>query len=429
MLLWFLRFGAVDWSQTPDWKNASTYVAALDEAASERRLPYHLRTAVQGTERYFANLEAPLSPAAPLLPWLDRRGFLALHFALYYAAGCVGLLLLKRELALSSFAWTLFATAFLFNGHVAAHLAHGHAAWMGYFLLPWFFVAAVRVARADLSFATLTMWSATLGAMIIGGSWHVFVWCWLFSAALGVASARRALFVLRGSMIIALLAAIRLLPGILTFGAGDNRFIGGFDSLATAVLAIATSPAPASGELGPHEVDTYVGLAGAALAIAGAVLWRHPLRTGAGLLLWASACLAVLSIGDTFERTLFQLPGLVSQRVATRFLIVPVLAMILTGCVRLDRWMAQPARSWTLKALPLAIGALLVTELAVHLAGWRPAGSATAVDAASVLKTAADDPAYVRAVIVGLWVTVITALWLAAMTLVRQMRGPARRQA
>ena len=416
ILLWFLRAGNVDWAQTRDWQNAFTYYSALDEAASGLRLPYHLRTAVQGTERYFANLEAPFSPAAALLPWAGIGTFFVTHLALYVLAGAVGLLVLKRELALSSYAWTLFAAAFFFNGHIAAHLANGHAAWIGYFLLPWFFVAQVRLARNDCSFETAAIWAATLGTMIVSGSWHVFVWCWLFSAAMCAWSARRLSFLIRASAMVGLLGAVRLVPGIVTFGTGDNQFVGGFDSATTALRAMTTSPAAMSGALEPHEVDTFVGLAGTILLLLGAVTWRHPSAGIARTLLVPSAVLALLSLSDNFGRTLFHLPGLVSQRVATRLLILPVLAMILMGCVRLDQWLVRERRPSWQETAALLLGILLVIELSVHLAGWRPAGASTAPEALSVLKISADDVPYVRAVTIGLWTTVgssILLVWIA----------------
>lgn len=420
ILLWFLRGGNVDWAQTQDWKNAFTYYSALHEAASGPRLPYHLRTAIHGTERYFANLEAPLSPAAVLMPWVGIGPFFATHVALYVLAGAIGLLVLKRELALASYAWTLFAAAFYFNGHITAHLANGHTGWIGYFLLPWFFVALVRLAKNDCSFETAAIWAATLGTMILSGSWHVFVWCWLFSAAMCCWSARRLSFFLRASAIVALLGAVRLVPGIVTFGTGDNLFAGGFDSATTALLAMTTSPAAMSGTLEPHEVDTFVGLAGTILVLLGAVTWRHPSAGMARILLVPSAVLAVLSLSDNFGQTLFHLPGLVSQRVATRFLIVPVLAMMLMGCVRLDRWLARVRHpSW--RGTPaLLLGILLVIELSVHLAGWRPAGAPAAPETLSVLKISVDDVPYVRAVVIGLWTTIGASLVLVAVAVRRQ---------
>ena len=55
-------------------------------------------------------------------------------------------------------------------------------------------------------------------------------------------------------------------------------------------------------------------------------------------LLLPSVVLAVLSMDHVFGSTLFHLPGLVSQRVTTRFLVMPVLALVVMGCVQLDSW-------------------------------------------------------------------------------------------
>ena len=71
--------------------------------------------------------------------------------------------------------------------------------------------------------------------------------------------------------------------------------------------------------------------------------------------------LVILSTFDIYKWTLFKLPGFVSERVATRLVIVGVLGLALVGSTQLDRWVRrEPNRSWRIAAVGLATALLLL---------------------------------------------------------------------
>jgi hypothetical protein len=412
-VVWFIRAGQLAWDQSPDWEHSWTYYSALKQAVIEGRLPYHLRTAVQGTDRYFANLEALVVPYAPLLLWTSVSVFMTLSLLIHYSIGFLGLLKLANALQLSRFSSFLFLAVFLLNGHIAGHFYAGHTQWASYYLIPWVFLGLVRMLQHRDGIDTVALLAVTLAAMIVGGGWHVFVWSFLFTAVLSVTSWRRAKFLLLTSAMVALLAAIRLLPGLLTFGTGQNNFLSGFASAAILAEALVAGPGSDTALLHWYEIDTFVGPLGFVVMTFGAVWLRHPAREVARALLLPVVVLAVLSLGDAFGLTFFRLPGFVSERVATRFLVVPVLALFVMGCVRLDRWSTwqRGPRGLGNAAMLLASWGMVV-QLSLRAALWRPAAGTEGGLPTDVVKHTAGDTTYVWCVWLGTAMSLMTLLIL-----------------
>ena len=261
-------------------------------------------------------------------------------------------------------------------------------------LQPWIFVALVRVSRGDVSFRTASILALALATMVLLGGWHVFVWSWLFVAAFCLCRWATAGLLLRISLLVGLLAAVRLLPGVLTFGGGTNASIGGFESLALVGRALVAGSGPRESGLPWWEYDTYIGYVGFLLLCIGLIpmAGRAPGSLSPRFIA-ASLTLFVLSLDRVYELTLFQLPGFVSERVATRFLIIPMLILTLLGLVRIDRAVDWHAgwRAWPNVACLLA-GWLLVVQLAVRAHAWRPAAR-TAVTALPIDVLGAAGPA------------------------------------
>jgi len=392
-VLWFFHGGAFPWGQG-DWRQAWTYLVAWREALQQHTLPFYVRAAAQGTERYFANLETLSSPDALLLGVISVDAFLPLHLMLVFAIGSWGAVEAGRALDLRGWWWAAFVTLFALNGHILAHLSVGHLAWVSYYLLPWIFFGAVRLWQGRPAPA---VWGATLGGMILLGGWHVFVSSLLF-VALASVERRQFAALARTAAFAAGLAAFRILPGIATFATGTNQFIGGFPSAGAMLAALVSDPAP-SRLLEPWEFDTYIGYAGLAILCAGAARLALP-----------TFGLIALSYGDVYGRTLFRLPGFVSERVTSRMLILPVLWLTLVGCTRLDRWLPareHPSRLRTAGAIAFAV--VLVVQLALRAATWRPAPIAGPDLPAMVLKQMPIEPVYAWTLGVGALLSAATA--------------------
>ncbi len=162
------------------------------------------------------------------------------------------------------------------------------------------------------------------------------------------------------------------------------------------------------------ELESYVGGVGLILLCLGAVPFRESKRHFNFLLL-PSATLIILSFGNVYGETLFRLPGFVSERVATRLLIVPVLWLALAGTVRIDDWRRHERSALGLSIAVLTGGWLLALQLLLRAQAWRPhMGPPAALLPAEVLKGVPVEPAYFWTFWIGAVISLATALAVAS---------------
>ena len=385
-LLWFFRFGAISWDRL-DWPKDGTYYSSLQDAVLRGRMPFYLSVQIQDTNRYWANLEAPLGPHVVLLGVMGVNAFFLLHVLLMFTIGYAALAAWRREAGMSSFTFVVFVALFLFNGHITSHLSAGHTQWTGYFLLPWMFLCLTRAARGDCSIRNGVTLALALGGMVAIGAWHIFVWSFLFTLFFCATSWVTVRFLARVSILLAAVSMFRVLPALLTFGGGSNQFLTGFNSarMIFDALAIGRTQSFARESLAWWEFDMYIGAVGFALLCLGLWPWRERDRWFLNRFYVPIAGLILLSIGRVYGATLFRLPGFVSERISTRMLIVPVLALLWMGCVRFDRWFARRVRGRRLVALGALVGAcLLVAQLLVNTLRWRLPAAGVAIVPQSV---------------------------------------------
>lgn len=415
LLAWLFRGGQFPWTEG-DWREEWIFFTAWAQALHAGNLPYYLGTAMQGTERYLANLQTPMMPYVVALAWMSVNAFVLLHMALVYGAGFLGVVALRRELSLGFFPWTLFLLLFTLNGHIVSHLSVGHLPWIAYFLVPWVLVSAVRISRGDRSWRTVTMCAAAFAGMILVGGWHVFVWSLLFMTFACLLPLARVRLLIWIGVITALLAAVRLVPAVATFGTGANTFISGYPSFASLLASLAGEPVR-DARLDPWELEAYVGYAGLFLLCLGAIPFRHAGRRYLNGLLVPTCVLVVLSLGNVYGDTLFRLPGLVSERVTTRLIILPILWLGLAGVVRLDSWWRDARMSWPV-AVPVLLGAwFFALQLILRAQVWRPHVGTTEALPLEVLKAGPVEPLYLWAFWCGAAVSMVSAIvvaWLVA---------------
>jgi len=417
VLTWFVRAGRCPW-HIGDWREEWTFYIAWTDALQHRTLPYYLGTAMQGTERYFANLQTLMVPYAFALAWLPVGAFLVGHLLAVFVAGFVGAVKLRRELDLRFFPWTLFVIVWLLNGHIVTHLSAGHLPWISYFLMPWVLLSAVRIARGQHTVSTVIAAALTLTGMILIGGWHVFVWSLLFIALASVLSWPRLATLLAIGVATAGLSAARLAPGVATFGSGSNVFVGGFPTLAGMFASLVGDVSPTS-TLDAWELDTYIGVIGFALLCLGLVPFRDRRRRSLNALLLPAAVLAVLSFGTAYANTLFRLPGFVSERVATRLLVVAALWLTAAGVVRVDAWWDRSRHLLARASAALLAAWFLAAQCVLHAQVWRPPASAPTNLPTAVVKLVPVEPVYWWALWSGVTVSMVTA---AAIALVSRRR-------
>jgi hypothetical protein len=396
-LSWFLRFGAIPWDRL-DFGKDGTYYWSLQEAVRRGRMPFYLSLQMQGTDRYWGNLEAPLGPHSFLLGVMSVNVFFMLHALVTFAIGYAALVAWRREVGLSSFAFVTFVALFLFNGHITAHLSVGHTMWVGYFLLPWVFLSLTRAARGDSSMRNAATLALALGGMIAIGAWHIFVWSLLFAVFFCATSWSGLRFVARVSIMLAAVSAFRVLPGLVTFKGGDNLFLQGFSSprLMFDALALGHTERFATERLNYWEYDTYIGSVGFVLLCAGLWPTREPELRFLNRFYVPIGALTLLSVGRVYAVTLFRLPGFSAERITTRMLIVPVIALLWLGCLRVDRVLTRHMHRRRAVAVLALVGAcLLVTQLMRSTLWWRlPAVAAPAVAQSALFERTPVDRAY-----------------------------------
>jgi hypothetical protein len=432
ILWWLFSAGRVPWTEG-DWREEWAFFAAWKQALNAGGVPYYwghqfynIGASWEGSERYLANPQTPMMPYVIALRFVDVRSFFLFHMAVSYGVGFLGAVALRRELDLRLLPWTVFLVIFMLNGHIISHLSVGHLIWAAYFLLPWTLVSAIRTSRGDRSLRNVTACAATFAAMMLIGGWHFFVWSFLFMVFACLVPPRRIAVVARIGLITTLLGAVRLAPAMVTYGGGSNIFAGGFPTGASLVAALVGSPTR-EGPLEPWEYDTYVGYLGFLLLCLGALPFWQLSKRFLNVLLLPTSALIILSIGDVYERTLFRLPGFVSERVTTRLVILAILWLALAGPVRLDAWWRR-ARTSFATSIPVALGVwFLAVQLVLHAQGWRPHVGPT-LDGlpVDIVKIAPVEPLYFWAFWCGAAVSAVSAFGV-AWVLLRKESVPAAR--
>jgi hypothetical protein len=424
-IVWFMRGGRFAWDGTVDGAQNWWYFAGLRQAVVQNEIPYYVYMAQHGTERYIANVETTIGPHATLLKAMDISSFFVAQLLLCAAVGYVGLLRLKRELTMSTFSWSLFVVVFFFNGYLIAQLSVIRTQWAALYLLPWLFVSSVRLTAGDMSMKNAGALAFTLAAIIYLGAWHIFMWGVMFLLFLSIWSVPSIAFAVKALVMAALLASARLVPALLTFGVGENNSVGGFDRLTSCVQALAAGGVAPNEDLQWYDYDMYVGYVGFALVCLGTIGQRSGSLRQLNKLLVPVVVLLVLSYGHVYERTLFRLPGFVSERYASRFVIVPTLVLTLLGCVRLDQLMKTRARWYWARMLSLLGAAwFLIVQLVLRASYTRPAttgrGMVLSLDA---LKHVPVEPAYWWSIWIGVTISAVTLAWFACASHLCSLHG------
>lgn len=408
LLVWMLRGGSFDWTRQ-DWQKEWTYFSAWQEALRGGELPWMLRTGMQGTEQLLANPESMFGPQVLLLLWLSIPTVALVNLVVYATAGVWACRLLAREIGLDSLTACAFMFVFVMNGHITSHLAVGHIQWAAYFLLPFVFLFIVRAAKDHQQpLRHAAGLALVLFAMLMTGGWHVFVWAVLITALFVVLSPSRWRFGFLAAALTAGVMAFRVLPGVMVFGGGTNEFISGYPSVAVGVNALVGSAVAAEGGLTWWEYDAFLGWIGFAIVCVGLTRsWRDD--ASLRILAIPALVMIVLSLRDFYFRTLFQLPGFVSERVSSRLAIVGVLIFLLLGFQQLAASSAARGRSRWYYGAVFGGGLLMVLQLVLHAEAIRPSGGALIVPTLTAIKPIEPERSYRYSVAAGVAISAVTA--------------------
>jgi len=433
-LNWFNnRFELGDWHVVD-----APFLAFLNNAVRSGRLPLQGNSPLFDQGRYLAYPNGALSPQILLLKFFDPAIYVLINLWIFYALGFIGLLLIRKRYQLSLASFTALFLLFNFNGHITAHYAVGHMEWVGFFLLPCFVLLVLQMLEGGK-----TGWGWVFGMALImlvlnlQGAVHFPLWCMAFLLLLAIFSPRYWGPVIKMIVASFLLSMIRILPPAIEYYQGGGvPFIFGFLSISHMLDSFVVLHPPyvlntPSGQLGGWEVDYYLGLIGFLFMIYFGVIRNWVNEKGYRILYFPMLVMAFFSLGDIY-RPIFNssIPFMDSQRAPTRFILIPVVFLIILASIQLQNWIkGRNTDSW-MERVAVIIGlAFMGYDLFEHSRAWRLSNLSTKVlqrftDVVSVPLINRPDPPYMISILAGLALTVMTLIILVLLTLrERKMTG------
>jgi hypothetical protein len=427
---WFINYGNVSF-RIHDWGQEHIYYSVLRQGINTGSIPFHMSMRFHQTDRFMSIPDTNYMPWVLALPGMSAGRFIMVDLLILYALGFIGCLLLMRKYRLSLIPFTLFFLIFNFNGHIVAHLAVGHTAWSGYFLLPFFFLFLFEMLEGAANRAAPLKLGFILFAMMLKGSFHLYTWCLMFLVFLLIFNWRHARAVLGAIVISGALSAFKLIPAAYTLLGREEKFIWSYPTFRDLIDAMITirlaSPERLRfwGNAGWWEFDMYVGLIGLAVIVYFGIILRFSrtddlkdLKFGALDLPVVLMTLFSLSYFHAFL-TRLPIPLIRSERVATRFVLLPVVTLALLSALRLEKVLGRIGKG--VKTWAVGIAALAVMALAFldHSFLW----SVSRLERITQLKgeppvpglIVRDDPGYKLIVVVSILITAVGLIGLAYM--------------
>jgi len=338
---------------------------------------------------------------------------------IFFTIGFIGLLLIRKRYHLSLASFTALFLLFNFNGHITDHYVVGHMEWVGYFLLPWFVLLVLQMLEGEK-----TGWGWVFGvaltmlAINLQGAVHFFIYCMAFLLLLALFQPHYWIPAIKAVIASVLISMLRLLPlAIQYYNGGGVQFIFGFLSVSHMLDSFVVLHPPylldtPSGQIGGWEVDYYLGLIGFLFMIYFGVFRTWVNEKSYRLLYFPILVMAFFSLGDVY-RPIFNshIPFMDSQRAPTRFIIVPVVFLIILASIQFQNWIKERNNDGWMERVAVLFGlAFIGYDLFGHSRAWRLSNLTTKVlerftDIVRVPLVNRPDPPYVISIIVGLALT------------------------
>ncbi|MBN1267110.1 MAG: hypothetical protein JXA25_16590 [Anaerolineales bacterium] len=415
----FLDWGRIQFD-LHDWTQEGPRLYFLREALLSGQLPLHISSPLFAGERFLAVPDTLFSPQILLLKVLEPGPFVLVNLLLMYTAGTAGVALLTVRRHWSPFSMTIAFFLLNFNGQIVTQLAVGHTMWMTAFLLPFFVLLVLDLLEGKGSWGWVLKLSVLLLVFFLQGGFHFVTWTLLFLLILALVVPRHHKQVLAGVGFSLLLCMPRVLPTAIEMAGVRRQFISGFFSLADLLEALASLKFPyqAGAEkyasLGWWEVDNYIGLVGLLLLVFG--LWRtwKDVDSPSRQVLLPLFLYSLLCLGKLYQPvTMLPIPLFNAERVATRFLLLSLVIVIILSVDQLEVFLRKQKLHSIGKITAAGLVLILAHDLLQHVRLWRVENmsqlfSRTPVDiTAEVLRI--QDPVYTGALVVGVGIAVLAA--------------------
>lgn len=382
-LHWLLFFHSGDISfNAYDWQKEYRYYSILKEAIDSGAMPYHVTIAFHGTNRFLALPETNLSPQIFLLSFMNVGRFVLVNILILYSAGFIGCLLIMRRFRLSILPFTMLFLLFNFNGHLTSHFGVGHSMWGAYFLLPFFFLFVLELVEERSPRTTPIKLAFVLFFIMLQGGLHVYVWSVTFLVLLLIFNWRHLKSIVLSIFFSAILSAFRLIPAGFALADRQEKFIWSYPTLRDLIDSLITirQQTPERllpwGTVGWWEYDMYIGIIGLAFILWFGVALRFSKDPDLAQRRYQSFDLPVLIMG-IFSLSYFNafltrvpLPLFRSERVATRFAVLPLILLVVLAAIRLSDILRKVKQSVRFKVAAIAGVALAALGFVDHSFLW-----------------------------------------------------------
>jgi hypothetical protein len=426
----FLNWGKIDFS-LGDWhKCVAPFLVFLTNALRSGQLPLHGDNPLFDQGRYLGYPNGPISPQILLLYLLSPAEYVLANIWIFYTVGFIGLLLIRTRYHLSLVPFTVLFLLINFNGHITAHYVVGHMEWAGYFLLPYFVLLMLKMVEGE---RTGWGWVFSIAAIMLvlnlEGAVHFPIWCMAFMILLALFQPHYWMPVIKAVIASLLISMIRILPPAIEYYQSSGiMFIYGFFSVSHMIESFIVLQPPylldtPHTQIGGWEVDYYLGLVGFTFMVYFGIVkaWMNEKRYRA--LYLPMLVMAFFSLGDMY-RPLFNssLPFMDSQRAPTRFLLVPVVFLIILAAIQFQNWIKDwDTWQWMEKIVVLFGLAFIGHDLIDHSRYWRYTNLTTKViegfkDVVQVPVINHSDSPYIIAIITGLVISTATFIVLIVLT-------------
>lgn len=358
---WLINYGRIDVKYF-DWDMFFSCYQVIKKALAENAIPYFMPYSFKGTNQFLAFPSTDLFPTIFLLKFLSVEEFFLFQMIFVYSLGFVGCLWLKKTYQWSLFTFVFFFLIFNFNGHVVSHISIGHWPWISYFVLSFFLVWVFKLVEGDVSIRHATRLGWVFFAVLLFGGLHTFVWCLIFLLLLCLCQKRFWKSVAIGVGLSLVFSVHRLLPATITYFGYTNEFVSGFPSVSIFWQSLTSVEGQenmltlgwADGAAPWWEVDHYVGIVGLAAMAYFGIFLRLTKKSEWGIddyrvLNVPMLVLTILSFGSLFKLfTLIPIPFISVERVSARFLIVPMLVLLVISCIWMQQMFNRLSARWSI---------------------------------------------------------------------------------
>ncbi len=365
------------------WPREYVFLSILQEAVVNRAIPYHIFYPMKDTTRFLGIPDYVTSPQIALLGFVDIATFVLVNTLLLYTLNFVACLLIGRRYRLSLIALTAMTLLLNFNGNITAQIGAGQYVWTGFFLLPFLCLLVLKLIDGDRSLGISIKLALLLLGLMLQGTYHFYNWSVAFLLLLAVFdsdSRRPALLAIAFSLP---LVAYRVVPAAMTFWGTERGFISGYPTLEHLLAALVVIHRHTTETIGVlhnlawWEYDFYISLLGLAMVAYFGIYLRvkeHPdlQRFRFQALDWPMLLMSLFSLSLFYAPIAsLPLPLASAERVSSRFLIIPLVFLIVIAAIRMSYILPGWTRTVTAKVLAIFGVAMLGLSLAMHSILWR----------------------------------------------------------